>query len=33
MEGFLYPDTYRIPKTANADTVARKLLDEWQKRI
>ncbi len=33
LEWFLYPDTYRIPKNATADTVVRKLLDEWDKKI
>ena len=33
LEGFLYPDTYRVPKNATADTVVRKLLDEWEKKI
>ena len=33
LEGFLYPDTYRVPKNATADTIVRKLLDEWEKKI
>ena len=33
IEGFLYPDTYRIPKDATADTVIRKLLSTFDSRI
>ncbi len=33
IEWFLYPDTYRIPKNANADIVARKLLSTFWSRI
>ena len=33
IEGFLYPDTYRIPKDATADTVIRKLLSTFDARI
>lgn len=33
MEGFLYPDTYRILPTADAYMIIDKLLGEWGKRI
>ncbi len=33
MEGFLYPDTYRILPTSDAYMIIDKLLDEWGKKI
>lgn len=33
LEGFLYPDTYRIKPDANADDIARVLLSEFEKKI
>ncbi len=33
MEGFLYPDTYRILPTADAYMIIDKLLGEWEKKI
>jgi UPF0755 protein len=33
LEGFLYPDTYRLIKSATANDVILKLLTEFQKKI
>lgn len=33
LEGFLYPDTYRILQDANAENIIEKLLSTWQSRI
>lgn len=33
LEGFLYPDTYRIRKNGTADDVIRVMLKEFQKKI
>jgi cell division protein YceG involved in septum cleavage len=33
MEGFLYPDTYRILPTADAYMILDTLLGEWDKKI
>ena len=33
MEGFLYPDTYRILPTADSYMIIDRLLSEWQKKI
>jgi UPF0755 protein len=33
MEGFLYPDTYRILPTADAYMIIDKLLGEWERKI
>jgi cell division protein YceG involved in septum cleavage len=33
MEGFLYPDTYRILPTADAYMILDKLLGEWESKI
>ena len=33
VEGFLYPDTYRILPTSDAYIILDKLLSEWQKKI
>lgn len=32
-EGYLFPDTYLIPKEASASTVAKVMLDNFQKRV
>ena len=33
MEGFLYPDTYRVETTATADDIIRMMLDQFAKQI
>jgi UPF0755 protein len=33
LEGFLYPDTYRILPTSDAYMIIDRLLSEWQKKI
>jgi cell division protein YceG involved in septum cleavage len=33
MEGFLYPDTYRILPTADAYMIIDRLLGEWERKI
>ena len=33
IDGFLYPDTYRITPTADASMILGRLLSEWQKKI
>jgi UPF0755 protein len=33
IEGFLYPDTYRIAQDADAYMIIDRLLSEWQKKI
>ena len=33
MEGFLYPDTYRILPTADSYMIIDRLLAEWEKKI
>ncbi|MGL4761492.1 MAG: endolytic transglycosylase MltG [Sarcina sp.] len=33
LEGFLYPDTYNIPKTANANDIISMMLNQFQKEM
>jgi UPF0755 protein len=33
LEGFLFPDTYRLPKTATADKIVSIMLQTWSERI